>query len=142
MKVEWVYCSYRVTDDRAAVDLDLVHSLLSMSYWAAGRPKELTERAIQNSVCFSILREGKQVGFARVVTDYAVFAWIMDVIIDPAHRGKGLGKFLIQCIQNHPEVPGSLQMLRTQDAHGLYEKFGFEKGEVLQKKPERNTSDR
>jgi GNAT superfamily N-acetyltransferase len=133
VKVEWVYRSYRVTDDQAVVDLEVVHSLLSVSYWAAGRPKDLTKRAIQNSLCFSVLLEGKQVGFARVVTDYAVFAWIADVIIDPDHRGKGLGKFLIQCIQNHPEVPASLQMLRTQDAHGLYEKFGFKKGEVLQK---------
>jgi GNAT superfamily N-acetyltransferase len=132
--VEWIYRSYKVTDDRSAVDLDVVHSLLATSYWASGRPKEIVEKAVENSLCFSVLLEGKQVGFARVVTDRAVFAWIADVIIDPDHRGKGLGIYLMQCIENHPEVPPSLQMLRTKDAHGLYEKFGFKSGEVLLKK--------
>ena len=131
--MEWVYHNYTVTDDRSAVDLDVVHSLLSTSYWAAGRPRELVEKAVENSLCFSVLLEGRQVGFARVVTDHAVFAWIADVIIDPDHRGRGLGIFLMQCIEGHPEVPPSVQMLRTKDAHGLYEKFGFRSGQVLLK---------
>lgn len=131
--MEWTYQNYKITDDRSAVDLDVVHSLLSTSYWAANRPKEVIKKTVENSLCFSVLIEGEQVGFARVVTDHAVFAWIGDLIIDPDHRGKGLGKFLMQCIESHPEVPPSLQMLRTKDAHGLYEKFGFKRGEVLKK---------
>jgi GNAT superfamily N-acetyltransferase len=131
--MEWTYQNYKITDDRSAVDLDVVHSLLSTSYWAANRPKEVIKKTVENSLCFSVLIEGEQVGFARVVTDHAVFAWIGDLIIDPDHRGKGLGKFLMQCIESHPEVPPSLQMLRTKDAHGLYEKFGFKRGEILHK---------
>jgi GNAT superfamily N-acetyltransferase len=76
---------------------------------------------------------GLQVGFARVVTDHAVFAWIADVVIHPDQRGRGIGKFLMGCIQNHPEIPNSLQVLRTSDAHGLYEKFGFGVGEFMKK---------
>ena len=131
--MEWFYQNYIVTDDRLAVDLDVVHSLLSTSYWAANRPKEVIKKTVENSLCFSVLFEGEQVGFARVVTDRAVFAWIADVIIHPDHRGQGLGKFVMRCIESHPEVPLSLQLLRTEDAHGLYEKFGFKRGEFLQK---------
>ena len=131
--MEWSYQDYVVTDDASAVDLDVVHSLLSTSYWAAGRSKEIIKTTVDNSACFSVLHHGQQVGFGRVVTDRAVFAWIADVIIHPDHMGKGLGTFLMECIDKHPDVPSSHQMLRTEDAHSFYERFGFRKGEVLAK---------
>ena len=124
---------YVITDDKAKVDLNRVHELLSETYWAAGRTREMVQKTIANSVCFSVLFGGVQVGFARVVTDHAVFAWIADVVIHPDHRRKGLGKLLMSCIQNHPDIPKSLQVLRTRDAHGLYEKFGFTVGEFMKK---------
>jgi GNAT superfamily N-acetyltransferase len=132
-QMEWHHGDYVVTDDRDKIDVDVVHWLLSVSYWAANRPKEVVQKTIDNSICFSVLLDGKQVGFARAVTDRAVFAWIADLIIDPKHRGKGLGKFIMACIQDHPEIPKSLQVLRTRDAHSLYERFGFEVGEFLRK---------
>ena len=110
-----------------------MHGLLSETYWAAGRSRETVRITIDNSVCFSVLSGGRQVGFARVVTDHAVFAWIADVVIHPDHRRRGLGKFLMRCIQDHPDIPKSLQVLRTRDAHGLYEKFGFTLGEFMKK---------
>lgn len=131
--MEWKHDQYLVTDDRSRVDLDAVHRLLSGTYWAANRPKETIRKTIDNSICFSVLAGGEQVGFARVVTDRAVFAWIADVVIDPGHRGRGLGKFLVSCIEAHPDVPSSLQVLRTRDAHTLYSRFGFEPGEFLNK---------
>lgn len=132
--MEWKLNEYDITDNPSRVDIDAVCNLLSTTYWASDRPKELVRKSIENSICFSVLYSGRQVGFARVVTDRAVFAWIADVIVAPAHRGKGLGKFLIECIQNHPDVPESTQLLKTKDAHGLYERFGFESGECMFKK--------
>ena len=129
--MKYEYLDYEVTDDKSKVNLDAVHKLLSTSYWAADRSKEIVMKTIENSICFSALHSDKQVGFARVVTDYAVFSWIADVIIHPDHRGKGLGKFLMECIESHPDIPLSLQILRTRDAHGLYEKFGFTHSNVL-----------
>lgn len=131
--MEWPHGDYVVTDDKAKVDVDRVHQLLSGTYWAAARTRETVQKTVDHSLCFSVLHNGLQVGFTRVVTDRAVFAWIADVVIHPDHRGKGLGKFLVSCIQNHPDVPGSLQVLRTRDAHGLYEKFGFSVGEFMRK---------
>jgi len=131
--MQWHHGEYRVTDDKSNVDVDRVFDLLATSYWAAGRTKSTVKKTIEHSICFSVLFENRQVGFARVVTDKAVFAWIADVIIDPEHRGRGLGKFVMSCIQDHPEIPDSLQVLRTRDAHSLYEKFGFERGDFLSK---------
>jgi len=131
--MQWHHGEYRVTDDKTKVVVDRVCDLLATSYWATGRTKSTIEKTIEHSICFSVLFENRQVGFARVVTDKAVFAWIADVIIDPEHRGRGLGKFVMSCIQDHPEIPDSLQVLRTRDAHSLYEKFGFERGDFLSK---------
>ena len=131
--MEWRHGEYVVTDERAKIDIDRVHQLLSATYWAAARSRETVQKTVDNSLCFLVLCNGLQVGFARVVTDYAVFAWIADVVIHPDHRGKGLGKFLMSCIENHPDVPQSLQVLRTRDAHGLYEKFGFSVGEFMKR---------
>jgi len=132
--MEWKFNEYDITDDPAKVDVGVVCDLLAATYWASDRPRPLIRKSIENSICFSVICSGRQVGFARVVTDRAVFAWIADVVVAPAHRGKGLGKCLVECIQNHPDVPDSTQLLKTKDAHGLYEKFGFESGECMFKR--------
>jgi N-acetylglutamate synthase-like GNAT family acetyltransferase len=117
-----------ITTDPARIDVDLVHRFLSeSSYWAQGRSRDIVERSIRNSLCFSVLVDGRQVGFARVATDRAVFAYLMDVFILPEWRGRGLSKRLMQTILGHPDLQGlKLFLLRTSDAHGLYRQFGFE----------------
>ncbi|MBN2411155.1 GNAT family N-acetyltransferase [candidate division KSB1 bacterium] len=132
--MEWYKDEYVISDDRNRVDIGKVAELLSDTYWAADRPPELVSKSIENSMCFSIFSHNKQIGFGRVVTDYAVFAWIADIIIHPDHRGKGLGKFLMSIIVEHPNIPKSLQLLKTKDAHSLYEKFGFRIDECMEKR--------
>ena len=110
------------------MDMDFIHDYLSnRSYWAKGRSKELVLKSIQNSICFGIFDySNKQVGFARLVTDYVVFAWLMDVFIDETFKGKGLGKMLLQYVLESQELQQVNGIgLRTKDAHSLYEKFGF-----------------
>jgi N-acetylglutamate synthase-like GNAT family acetyltransferase len=117
-----------ITTDQSRVDVDVVHNFLSQSaYWALGRPRATVERSIRNSLCFSVFCDGEQVGFARVVSDRAVFAYLMDVFILPPWRGQGLSKALMTAILAHPDLQGlKLFLLRTSDAHGLYAQFGFE----------------
>ena len=130
--MKWYKDDYVLTDDRTRVDIGKVTELLSDTYWAKDRPPELVRKSIENSMCFSIFFHNTQIGFCRVATDYAVFAWIADIIIHPEHRGKGLGKLLISIIVKHPDIPGSLQLLKTKDAHSLYEKFGFRIDECME----------
>ena len=117
-----------ITTDRSRIDVDVVHRFLSeSSYWALGRSRETVERSIRHSLCFSVLDRGQQVGFARVVSDRAVFAYLMDVFILPEWRGRGLSKRLMAAIVAHPDLQDlKLFLLRTSDAHGLYQQFGFE----------------
>jgi N-acetylglutamate synthase-like GNAT family acetyltransferase len=117
-----------ITTDPSRVDVAVVHRYLSeSSYWARGRSRETVERSIRHSLCFSVYVGSAPVGFARVVSDHAVFAYLMDVFILPPWRGKGLSKQLMQTIVAHPDLQGlKLFLLRTSDAHGLYRQFGFE----------------
>jgi GNAT superfamily N-acetyltransferase len=118
---------FYVSTDKSKLDLELIHRFLNKdSYWARGRSKEVVRKSIENSLCFGVFNEKDQVGFARVVTDYAVFAWILDLFILNAFRKKGLGKLLVESIMNHTELQ-KLQRwgLTTEDAHGLYEQYGF-----------------
>ena len=110
------------------MDIAFVHNFISKSYWAAGIPIETLSRALDNSLCFGVFLEtGQQVGFARVVTDEATFAYLADVFIAQEHQGKGLSKLLMQSILAHPQLQGLRRMvLATRDAHGLYQQFGFE----------------
>ena len=123
----WQRDDYSISTDPSRLNVDLIHDFLSkQSYWATGRSRDVVERSIQNSLSFGIYREGDQVGFARVVTDYATFAWIADVFVLPEHRGQGLSKWLMETIIAHPRLQGFRRwVLSTKDAHGLYEKFGF-----------------
>ena len=109
------------------LDIERIQQFLSVeSYWSRNIPKETVEKSIEGSLCFGIYHLNQQVGFARVITDYATFGYLADVFILPAFRGKGLGKWLMQCIMTHPEVQGFRSwMLATRDAHGLYSQFGF-----------------
>jgi N-acetylglutamate synthase-like GNAT family acetyltransferase len=120
---------YTISTDKARLDIAAVHQFLSeKSYWAQGRPLDTVRTSVENSLCFGVYDPaGRFAGFARVVTDYATVASIMDVFILDEHRGRGLGKALIGAIVNSPELKNVKRWrLATNDAHGLYRKFGFE----------------
>ena len=118
--------AYEVSSDAACLDLDVVHGYLRESYWARGIPRAVVERSLRGSLCFGVYHRGTQVGFARVISDRATFAYLADVFILPAHRGRGLSKRLLARIKAHPELQGLRRfMLGTRDAHGLYRQFGF-----------------
>lgn len=117
---------YEITSDAARLDVDAIHAFLSKTYWSPGIPRHIVQRAIDNSLCFGVLLEGRQVGFARLVTDKATFAYLADVYVLEEHRGKGLSLRLMEAVKAHPELQGLRRMmLATRDAHGLYAKFGF-----------------
>ena len=115
-----------VTTDPTRFNEDLIHKFLSESYWAKGVLRDAVARSIRNSLCFGVMKDHEQVGFARVISDYATFAYLADVFILEEYRQRGLAKFLMQCIMQHPELQGLRRWtLATRDAHGLYAQFGF-----------------
>lgn len=116
-----------VSTDPDRLDVDLIYRWLAEeSYWAKGMPRDVALRAIANSINFGVFADGRQVGFARVVTDRATFAWLADVFIDEAYRGRGCGKAVVAAVLSHPELQGLRRwMLATRDAHGLYAQYGF-----------------
>ena len=117
---------YLITTDAAKMDIDCIHGYLAQSYWAAGIPKDVVERSIANSLCFGLFYKGAQVGFARLITDKATFAYLADVFILPGHRGRGLSKWMMETMHAHPGMQGLRRwLLATRDAHGLYEQFGW-----------------
>lgn len=118
---------YRISTDQAELDFDVIYSFISNSYWANDIPKSVLKKAIANSLCFAVYKEnGEQVGFARLITDRATFAYLADVFIIESERGLGLSKWLVSVITQHPDLQGLRRMvLATRDAHGLYEQFGF-----------------
>ena len=117
---------YSISCDTSKLDLAVVHGFLSTSYWSLGLPREVLHRAIEGSLCFGLYRGDSQVGFARVITDKATFAYLCDVFVLEAYRGKGLGRWLMEAIVSHPDLQGLRRfVLVTRDAHGLYEPFGF-----------------
>ena len=117
-----------ISTNKLLLDRTLIHQFLSEhSYWAKGIPVETMNRSIENSLCFGLYQGGQQVGFARVVSDFATFAWLADVFIVKSARGQGLGKKFVPVILAHPQLQGLRRfLLGTLDAHGLYTKFGFE----------------
>ena len=131
--VQWADRQYTLSDDQKLLDLAFVKSMLRETYWAADRSPETIERSVDNSICLGLFDGDQQVGFARAVTDQATFSWICDVIVDPAHRGRGLGKWMMSCLLIHPSIQGTTCALRTETAHSLYERFGFERVEYLRR---------
>ncbi len=117
----------QISTDKSQLDIEMIHRYLSeRSYWAIGRTREMVEKSIEHSICFGAYYEGKQVGFARVVTDYTVFGWVLDVFVLEEFRRKNIGKLLVSAIVNHPDIVGLRRVgLGTDDAHGLYSQFGF-----------------
>ena len=118
---------FLISTDRERLDLDVVHGFLTNCYWAKGIPREVVARSIEHSLCFGIYDgEGAQVGFARVISDFATIAYIGDVFVLDTHRGRGLGKWLMECISQHPALQDLRRwILTTRDAHGLYSRVGF-----------------
>ena len=127
MVESWERGDYSISTDRSRLDVELIHDFISnQSYWGQGRTLEVVQRALDNSLNFGLYNDTQQVGFARVVSDYATFAWIADVFVLPEHRGLGLSKWLMELMLSHPRLQGFRRwVLATKDAHSLYERFGF-----------------
>jgi GNAT superfamily N-acetyltransferase len=122
----WSNGTFSVTCDPSRMDRAMIAEFLASSYWAQGVPPATVEKSLANSVCFALLDGDRQVGFARVISDCATIAFLNDVFVLPAYRGRGLSKWLMECVTSHSELQGLRRwMLATRDAHGLYDKFGF-----------------
>ncbi|MCW1968804.1 MAG: GNAT family N-acetyltransferase [Anaerolineae bacterium] len=124
--------NYHISTDPEKLDLDVIFGYLSRSYWANQRPRDIVAKSLRHSLCFGVYENradgqpGSQVGMARVVTDYATYAYLCDVFILEAHQGRGLGKWLMHAVTTHPDLQGLRRwMLATRDAHGLYRQVGF-----------------
>lgn len=132
--MQWSQTSFVVSTDPALLQIEVIHGFLRTTYWSPDIPKEFVERAIKHSLCFGLYEGAAQIGFARVVSDRASFAYLADVFVLPEYRGRGLSKFMMKCIKEHPELQNLRRwMLATADAHELYRQFGFSQI----KKPER-----
>ena len=117
---------FAITTETSFFNIEFVHAFLSKSYWAEHIPIETVQKSIDNSISFGVFHLGRQIGFARVITDKATFGYLADVFIDEAYRGQGLSKWLMEEIMTHPDLQGLRRlMLATRDAHGLYTRFGF-----------------
>jgi len=117
---------FSITTDKTKMDIPVIHSYITGSYWAEGIPFETVAKAIEGSLCFGVFHGDKQVGVARVITDAATFAYLCDVFIDESYRGRGLGKWLMETILGHESLQGLRRFaLTTKDAHGLYSQYGF-----------------
>jgi len=118
--------NYLISTDKSKIDIDYVHGFLSQSYWSPGVPMQVVKKAMKGSLCFGVYYNDTQIGYARMVTDKATFAYLADVFIDKDHRGKGLAKWLVEMILAHPQLQGLRRiLLATKDAHKLYEQCGF-----------------
>ena len=124
--MEWSRDTFTITCDPRRMDRQFVAGFLTTSYWAKGIPTHTVGRSIDGSICFSLLTSSEQIGFARVISDRATIAYLGDVFIAAHFRGRGLGKWLIECVMAHPELQGLRRwILVTRDAHALYKQFGF-----------------
>ena len=126
--MEWQKEQYTISTDKTKLDVGMIHHFLyTTAHWAAGRPMSIVRKSIENSLCFGLYAGAEQIGFARLVTDGATVGWICDMFILPAHRGTGLGRWLVECMMDHPEIRDLRRiLLNTRDAHDLYMKYaGF-----------------
>ena len=123
---EYRRARFLISTDRSRLDIDLIYGFLTECYWAKGIPREIVSRSTENSLCFGVYEEKKQIGFARVISDFSTYAYIGDVFVLKPYRSHGLGKWLMECIMSHPQLQGLRRWgLVTRDAHGLYAQFGF-----------------
>ena len=124
--MDFIKDGFTISTEKEKLDIDLIHSFLNRTYWAEGISKEVIRRSIEGSLCFGVFGNDKQIGFARMITDKATFAYLADVFIIEEYRGRGLSKWLMEVIMSHPDLQGLRRMiLVTKDAHGLYKQFGF-----------------
>ncbi|HEV8270109.1 MAG TPA: GNAT family N-acetyltransferase [Chitinophagaceae bacterium] len=124
--MDFIKDGFIITTEKEKLDIDLIHSFLNRTYWAEGISKETIKRSIEGSLCFGVFENDKQVGFARMITDKATFAYLADVFIIEEYRGRRLSKWLMEVIMSHSDLQGLRRMiLATKDAHGLYKQFGF-----------------
>ncbi len=131
--MEWRNGPYTLTDDSAKVDVPTVHAWLNETYWAQGRPLAVVQQTVNNSLCFSVFEGKQQVAFGRAVTDGLTFTWICDVVVREDMRSKGVGKWMMSLVVDHPAIRNTRQILGTRDAHGLYEKYGFLRVEYMRR---------
>jgi GNAT superfamily N-acetyltransferase len=124
--MEIKFNDYLISDDKSKLDIKTIKAFLARSYWANNRPEEQTDRSIQNSACYGVYHESRQIGYARVVTDYATVFYLCDVFIDEDYRGQGIGKKLIESLVASDELKDLFGFLGTRDAHELYKQYGFE----------------
>jgi GNAT superfamily N-acetyltransferase len=118
---------YEISTDKRRLNLDLIYDFLRSAYWSRDIPRNVVERCIQHSLCFGAFCEAQQVGFGRVVTDYATFAYVADLFVVPEHRGRRVAQRLVRAMLEHPDLQGLRRiLLATEDAHGLYARFGFQ----------------
>ncbi len=118
--------NFCISTDPAHMDIRAMHAFLSQAYWSENIPMDIIAKAVENSLCFGLFDGQRQIGLARVITDKATFAYLCDVYVLEEYRGRGLGKWLMECVQSHPELQNLRRfVLLTKDAHGLYEQFGF-----------------
>jgi N-acetylglutamate synthase-like GNAT family acetyltransferase len=124
--MDFIKDKFYISTEKEKMDIDLIHSFLTRSYWAEGISKEIVRRSIEGALCFGVFENERQIGFARMITDRATFAYLADVFIIDEYRGLGLSKWLMEVIMSHPDLQGLRRlMLATRDAHELYKKFGF-----------------
>ena len=141
-KLEWSRDGFTISTDPARLDLDAIHAFLASSYWARGIPRDVMERSIANAIPFGIYEGPRLVGFARVVTDRATIAYVGDVFVLEPWRGRGLSRWLMECVLAHPELQGFRRwLLATRDAHGLYARCGFTPLAAPDRWMERHTPD-
>lgn len=127
LAMQKTFDEYLISDEPARIDLEQVCRFLAGSYWAAKRPRSVIQHTLGTSLCFGAYRGNEQVAFARVVTDHAVMYWLCDIWVAPDHRGRGLGTALVRAIVEDPRLVDLAGILATQDAHALYEKFGYKR---------------
>ena len=128
--MRWTNGELEIDDDRSRIDLDRIVVWLSQSYWAGWAPEAITRRSWETAgVQLGLYRDGELIGCARAITDFSRFAYLSDVYVEPAYRGQGLGRWLVQVMLDHPDIQNVRWVLHTKDAHGLYRQFGFEAGD-------------
>lgn len=124
----WKKQNFLVSTDKSLLQISKIHRFLSEeAYWCLDIPKDVVEKSIQTSLCFGLYEDKNQIGYARIITDSATFAWLCDVYVEKSHRGRGLSKWLMECVMAHPDLKNLRRLcLATKDAHELYKQFGFE----------------